>query len=109
MDSGTVYIYYTPHVKTLTTAAATGRITGYYQAEGADDAAQRPGFSRRLTALANATSIGTGMDSDTQKTPDLARRKAVGCNPLLDGDRYRPLQSERTVFMALRSVCARAG
>jgi hypothetical protein len=25
------------------------------------------------------------MDSQTQKTPDLARRKAVGCNPMLDG------------------------
>jgi hypothetical protein len=45
--------------------------------------AERPGFSRRLAALANATDIKADMSSKTQKTPDLARRKAVGCNPLL--------------------------
>jgi hypothetical protein len=45
--------------------------------------AQRLGFSRRLTALANAPALEAGTDSKTQKPPDLARRKAVGCNPLL--------------------------
>jgi hypothetical protein len=46
-------------------------------------AAQRPGFSCRLAALANATDIQVGSDSKTQKTPDLARRKAVSYNPVL--------------------------
>jgi hypothetical protein len=54
-------------------------------------AAERPGFSRRLAALANATGIGVGSDSKTQKTPDLTRRKAVGCNPMLDGGFYPAL------------------
>jgi len=49
-------------------------------------AAQRPGFSRCLAAIANATETGVGTDSKTQKSSDLARRKAVGCNPLLAGD-----------------------
>jgi hypothetical protein len=40
-------------------------------------------FSRRLAALANASEIAAGSDSKTQKTPDLARRKAVGCNAVL--------------------------
>jgi hypothetical protein len=43
------------------------------------------GFSCRLAVLANATSFWAEMDSKTQKRPDLARRKAVNCNPLLDG------------------------
>jgi hypothetical protein len=40
-------------------------------------------FSRCLAALANATDFKAGKDSKTQKTPDLARRKAVGWNALL--------------------------
>lgn len=47
--------------------------------------AQRPVFSRRLPALANANAIGGGTDSKTQKSPDLARRKAVGCMGLFGG------------------------
>jgi hypothetical protein len=47
--------------------------------------AQRSGFSCRLAALANATKIDAGTDSKTQKTPDLVRRKAVGCNPMFGG------------------------
>jgi len=46
-------------------------------------AAQRPGFSCRLAAFANATDLRAGTVSKTQKTPDLARRKAVNCNPML--------------------------
>jgi hypothetical protein len=42
-------------------------------------------FSRRLATLANATNIRTDTDSETQKTPDLARRKAVGWNTLFGG------------------------
>jgi hypothetical protein len=45
--------------------------------------AERSGFSCRLAAIAKATDIGTGSDSKTQKTPDLARRKAVSWNLLL--------------------------
>ena len=48
-------------------------------------AAQRLVFSRRLAALANATSIWVGTDSKTRKSSDLTRRKAVGCNTVLDG------------------------
>jgi len=42
-------------------------------------------ISRRLTALANATNIRTGTASKTQKSPDLARRKAVGCMGVFGG------------------------
>jgi hypothetical protein len=45
--------------------------------------AQRLVFSRRLAALVNATDSRAGKDTKTQKTPDLARRKAVGCNTVL--------------------------
>jgi hypothetical protein len=45
--------------------------------------AQRSGFSCRLAALANATQRRAGSDSKTQKSSDLARRKAVSYNPLL--------------------------
>jgi hypothetical protein len=45
-------------------------------------AAQRSGFSRRLAALANAAMIEASIGSKTQKSYDLARRKAVGCNPM---------------------------
>jgi len=54
--------------------------------------AQRPVFSRRLAAVANATEIAAGTDSKTQKSPDLARRKAVGCNTVLARNRGRTLQ-----------------
>jgi hypothetical protein len=37
-------------------------------------------FSCRLTAIANATGWRIGSASKTQKSPDLARRKAVGWN-----------------------------
>jgi hypothetical protein len=40
-------------------------------------------FSRHLAAFANATAIDAGRDSKTQKSPDLARRKAVGWNTVL--------------------------
>jgi len=49
------------------------------------NAAQRLVFSRRLAALANATEIWAARDSKTQKSSDLARRKAVGCNTMLAG------------------------
>ena len=49
-------------------------------------AAERSGFSRRLAALANAANSNAGTDSKTQKRSGLARRKAVGWNPLLGGD-----------------------
>jgi len=39
--------------------------------------------SRRLTALANATEVEAGTVSKTQKSYDLARRKAVGYMPVL--------------------------
>jgi hypothetical protein len=47
-------------------------------------------------ALANATGTEAGKDSKPQKPPDLARRKAVGYNPLLgcnprDGFRMRSM------------------
>jgi hypothetical protein len=48
-------------------------------------AAQRPAFSRRLAAHANATDVAAGTDSKTQKSYDLARRKAVGWNAMLGG------------------------
>jgi hypothetical protein len=51
--------------------------------------AQRPVFSCRLAAFANATVIWAEVDSKTQKTLDLVRRKAVGWNTMLDGARYR--------------------
>jgi len=56
----------------------TSVILAVHQCSGC--AAQRPAFSRRLAALANATIIGAGTDSETQKSSDLARRKAVGWN-----------------------------
>jgi hypothetical protein len=49
----------------------------------------RSGFSRRLAALTNATEIGTGRDSKTQKSPDLARRKAIGWNTVLERAGFR--------------------
>jgi hypothetical protein len=42
-------------------------------------------FSCRLAALANATVVWVEVDSNTQKTPDLARRKAVSWNTLFGG------------------------
>jgi len=45
--------------------------------------AQRLVFSRRLAALTNATETDAGRDFKTQKSSDLARRKAVGCNTVL--------------------------
>ena len=52
-------------------------------------AAERSGFSCRFAALANATMIDAGRDSKTQKSADLARRKAVSYNPVL-ARRLRP-------------------
>jgi len=40
-------------------------------------------FSCRLAAFANANEIRVVVDSKTQKSSDLARRKAVNCNRLL--------------------------
>ncbi len=40
-------------------------------------------FSCRLAAFANANQVRVAVDSKTQKSPDLARRKAVNCNRLL--------------------------
>jgi hypothetical protein len=51
------------------------------------EAAQRSGFSCRLAALANAAERRAGSASKTQKSSDLARRKAVSYNPVLDGIR----------------------
>jgi hypothetical protein len=48
-------------------------------------AAQRPVFSCRLAAVANATNLRAGTVSDTQKPRDLARRKAVSWNTRLGG------------------------
>jgi hypothetical protein len=48
-------------------------------------AAERPGFSCRLAAFDNATDTAAGRDSETRKSSDLARRKAVNCNPMLGG------------------------
>src|SRR4051812_11330934 len=56
------------------------------ECEPRSPAAQRLVFSRRLVALANAIDIQARRDSKTQKSCDLARRKAVGCNTVLDGD-----------------------
>lgn len=54
--------------------------------------AQRSVFSRRLAAIANATDSQAGTDSKTQKSSDLARRKAVGWNTMLDGARCRTFE-----------------
>jgi len=40
-------------------------------------------FSCRLAAFANANEVRVVVDSKTQKSSDLARRKAVNCNRLL--------------------------
>jgi hypothetical protein len=42
-------------------------------------------FSCRLTALANANKVRVVVDSKTQKSSDLARRKAVSCKRRLAG------------------------
>jgi hypothetical protein len=52
-----------------------------------ESAVQRSGFSCRLAALANAAERRAGSASKTQKSSDLARRKAVSYNPVLDGIR----------------------
>jgi len=48
-------------------------------------AAQRSGVSCRLAAVANATDTRSEMASKRQKSPDLARRKAVSYTPLFGG------------------------
>jgi hypothetical protein len=75
--------------------------------------AQRPAFSRRLAAFANATETGNEMDSNTQKRPDLARRKAVGWNALFGGNRsllfslvsYRSLDFTKYACLLHFSLC----
>ena len=42
-------------------------------------------FSCRLPALANAADLRADTASETQKSRDLARRKAVSWNTMLDG------------------------
>jgi hypothetical protein len=54
-------------------------------------AAERLGFSCRLAALANATHARSEIDSKTQKSRDLERRKAVSWNPML-GRRFGAVQ-----------------
>jgi len=46
-------------------------------------------FSCRLAALANADELRVVVDSKTQNSSDLARRKAVDCNRLFGGSRTR--------------------
>jgi len=45
-------------------------------------------FSCRLAAFANANELRVVVDSKTQNSPDLARRKAVNCNRLFGGSRF---------------------
>jgi len=45
-------------------------------------------FSCRLAAFANATEVRVVVDSKTQNSSDLARRKAVNCNRLFGGSRF---------------------
>jgi len=47
-------------------------------------------------AFANANEVRVVVDSKTQKSPDLARRKAVNCNRLFGGS--------WACFMALKSI-----
>src|SRR5262245_28706354 len=65
-------------------------------------AAQRSGLSCRLAALANATGIRVEADFETQKRPDLARRKAVGYSPVLGraGSGFTDGGAYSTLFLA---------
>ena len=45
------------------------------------EAAERLTFSHALRALANATAYGAGSDSETQKSPDLARAQRGRLQP----------------------------
>jgi len=63
-----------------------------YQDEKANQEKRRDGlrpnglrFSCRLAAFANTNELRVVVDSKTQKSPDLARRKAVNCNRLFGG------------------------
>jgi len=49
------------------------------------------GLAAALRASANATGLGVGTDSKTQKRPILHARSAVGYNPVFGGSRFSAL------------------
>lgn len=68
------------------------------------EAAQRSWFSCRLAALANATGIWAGKDSKTQKSSDLAHRKAVRYNPVLGGGLFTALYRGKLIIRIVHAL-----
>src|SRR6266545_6268815 len=61
-------------------------------------------FSCRLAAFANANEVRVVVDSKTQNSPDLARRKAVNCNRLFGGLPSRYKRGYSSVRLNLRNA-----